>query len=47
MLYGCVRPTGVVHGLLGRPHCLIGLQQVFGEPFHHLLLQQRSIHDES
>jgi hypothetical protein len=30
----------------GRPHCLFGLQQVFGEPFQHLLLQQKCIHDE-
>jgi hypothetical protein len=25
---------------MGRSHCLFGLQQVFGEPFQHLLLQQ-------
>ena len=31
---------------MGRPHCLFGLQQVFGEPFQHLLLQQEFIHDE-
>ena len=31
---------------VGCPHCLFGLQQVFGEPFHHLLLQQEFIHDE-
>ncbi len=24
---------------MGRPHCLFGLQEVFGEPFQHLLLQ--------
>ena len=30
----------------GRPRCLFGLQQVFGEPFQHLLLQQEFIHDE-
>jgi hypothetical protein len=27
-------------------HCLFGLQQVFGEPFQHLLLQPGFIHDE-
>ena len=32
--------------LMGRPYCLFGLQQVFGEPFQHLLLQQEFIHDE-
>ena len=31
---------------MGHPHGLFGLQQVFGEPFHHLLLQQEFIHDE-
>jgi hypothetical protein len=31
---------------MGRPHCLFGLQQVFGEPFQHLLLQHEFIHDE-
>jgi hypothetical protein len=31
---------------MGRPRCLFGLQQVFGEPFQHLLLQQEFIHDE-
>jgi hypothetical protein len=31
---------------MGRPHCLFGLQQVFGEPNQHLLLQQEFIHDE-
>jgi len=31
---------------MGRPHCLFGLQQVFGEPFQHLPLQQEFIHDE-
>ena len=31
---------------MGRPHCLFGLQQVFGEPFQNLLLQQEFIHDE-
>ena len=31
---------------MGRPHCLFGLQQVFGEPLQHLLLQQEFIHDE-
>jgi hypothetical protein len=25
---------------MGRPRCLFGLQQVFGEPFQHLLLKQ-------
>ena len=30
---------------MGRPHCLFGLQKVFGEPFQHLLLQQEFIHD--
>jgi len=29
-----------------RPHCLFGLQQVFGEPFQHLLLKEEFIHDE-
>jgi len=24
---------------MGRTHCLFGLQQVFGEPLQHLLLQ--------
>ena len=32
---------------MGRPHCLFGLQQVFGEPFQHLLLKQEFIHDET
>ncbi len=31
--------------LMGRPHCLFGLQQVFGQPCQHLLLQQEFIHD--
>jgi hypothetical protein len=31
---------------MGRPHCLFGLQQVFGEPILHLLLQQEFIHDK-
>ena len=31
---------------MGRPRCLFGLQQVFGEPSQHLLLQQEFIHDE-
>ena len=31
---------------MGRPHCLLGLHQIFGEPFQHLLLQQEFIHDE-
>jgi len=31
---------------MGRPHCLFGLQQVFGEPIQHLLLRQEFIHDE-
>jgi hypothetical protein len=31
---------------MGRTHCLFGLQQVFGEPLQHLLLQQEFIHDE-
>ncbi len=29
---------------MGRPLCLFGLQQVFGEPFQHLLLKQEFIH---
>jgi hypothetical protein len=32
---------------MGRPHCLFGLQQVFGEPFQHLLPKDEFIHDES
>jgi hypothetical protein len=32
---------------MGRPRCLFGLQQVFGEPFQHLLLEQEFIHDET
>jgi hypothetical protein len=31
---------------MGRSHCLFSLQQIFGEPFQHLLLQQEFIHDE-
>jgi len=31
---------------MGRPRCLFGLQQVFGEPFQHLLQQQEFIHDD-
>jgi hypothetical protein len=31
---------------MGRPNCLFGLQQVFGEPFQHLLPQHEFIHDE-
>ncbi|MDB5900426.1 MAG: hypothetical protein JWP41_4028 [Ramlibacter sp.] len=31
---------------MGCPHCLFHLQQVFGKPFQHLLLQQEFIHDE-
>jgi hypothetical protein len=31
---------------MGHSHGLFGLQQVFGEPFQHLLLQQEFIHDE-
>jgi hypothetical protein len=31
---------------MGRPRCLFGLQEVFGEPFQHLLLKQQFIHDE-
>ena len=31
---------------VSHPHCLFGLQQVFGEPFQHLLLKQEFIHDE-
>ena len=31
---------------MGHPRCLFGLQQVFGEPFQHLLMQQDFIHDE-
>ncbi len=31
---------------MGHPHRLLSLQQVFGEPFQHLLLQQEFIHDE-
>ena len=31
---------------MGCPHGLFGLQQVFGEPIQHLLLQQEFIHDE-
>jgi hypothetical protein len=31
---------------MGRPHRLLDLQQVFGEPFQHLLLQQEFIHGE-
>ena len=33
--------------IMGRPHCLFGLQQVFGKPFQHLLLKQEFIHDET
>jgi len=32
---------------MGRPRRLFGLQQVFGEPFQHLLLKQEFIHDEA
>jgi hypothetical protein len=32
---------------VGRPRGLFGLQQVFGEPFQHLLLKQQFIHDET
>jgi hypothetical protein len=32
---------------MGRPRCLFGLQQVFCEPFQHLLLKQEFIHDET
>jgi hypothetical protein len=32
---------------MGRPHCLFGLQQIFGKPSHHLLLQQEFIHDKN
>ena len=32
---------------MGRPRCLFGSQQVFGEPFQHLLLKQEFIHDET
>jgi hypothetical protein len=32
---------------MGHPHCLFGLQQVFGEPFQHLLPKHEFIHDES
>ena len=32
---------------MGRPHCLFGFQQVFGEPIRYLLLQQKFIHDQS
>lgn len=35
----------VGHCFIDRPHCLSGLQQVFGEPFHHLLLQQEFVPD--
>lgn len=28
---------------MGGPHCLFGLQQVFGEPFQDLLLQYEFI----
>ena len=31
---------------VGHPHCLFGLQQVFGEPFQHLLPQHEFIHYE-
>lgn len=31
---------------MGCSHCLFGLQKVFGEPFQHLLLQQKFVHDE-
>ena len=31
---------------MGRPRCLFGLQQVFGEPSQHLMPQQEFIHDE-
>jgi hypothetical protein len=31
---------------MGRPRCLFDLQQVFGEPFQHLLLLHEFIHDE-
>jgi hypothetical protein len=31
---------------MGRPHCLFGLQQVFREPFQHLLPKDEFIHDE-
>jgi hypothetical protein len=29
---------------MGRPHGLFGVQQIFGEPFQHLLLQKDFIH---
>jgi hypothetical protein len=31
---------------MGRSHCVFGLQQVFGEPFQHLLPQNVFIHGE-
>ena len=31
---------------MGRPHCLLDLQQVFREPFQHLLPKDEFIHDE-
>ena len=37
---------GVSRRLMGRPRCFFGLQQVFGEPFQHLLLEPEFIHDE-
>ena len=32
---------------MGLSHGLFGLQQVFGEPFQHLLPQHEFIHDQS
>jgi hypothetical protein len=32
---------------MGRSHGLFGLQQVFGEPFQHLLPQNEFIHGEA
>jgi hypothetical protein len=31
---------------MGRSHCLFDFQQVIGEPFEHLLLQEEFIHEE-
>ncbi len=33
--------------LMGGPRGLFDLQQVFGEPFQHLVLEQEFIHDET
>ena len=33
--------------VMGRPRRLLGLPQVFGEPFQHLLLKQEFVHHET